>query len=56
LNEVELVFVTAKFNGIIQKKAELERNMRIYEEIIFEIENLEELDEFFLDLLGSQGG
>jgi len=56
LNELELNFITIKLNGIIQKKAELEKNMRIYEDIIFEIENLEELEEFFLDLLGLQGG
>jgi hypothetical protein len=56
LNEVDLIFTIEKLNGIIQKKAELEKNMRIYEDIIFGIENIEDLDYFFLDLLGMQGG
>lgn len=61
LNKFEIIFATAKFNGIIFKKAELEKDMKIYEEVFneidfIEIEDMKELDERFLELLGIPGG
>jgi hypothetical protein len=56
LNKIELALIITKLNGIIQKRSEIEKDMRIYEEIM-EIENITDLnDEEFLSLLGELGG
>lgn len=55
LNE-ELLTLTAKLNGIILKKAELENNFdKVYSRVLEKIVEVE-FDEDFLSILGEVGG
>lgn len=55
MNE-EIVDITAKLNGIIFKKAELEKNFKkVYLEVFEKMFEIEEFDEL-LKILGDLGG
>ncbi len=53
MTDFKLLVLATKINGILFKKAEMTKNLRIYEEIF---ENFFESEEGILEILGSIGG
>jgi hypothetical protein len=53
LADLKLLILATKINGILFKKAEMTKDLRIYEEVFV---NFFESEESILEILGSIGG
>jgi len=53
LADLKLLILATKINGILFKKAEMAKDLRIYEEVFV---NFFESEESILEILGSIGG